>query len=410
MQAARSSRDVEVRLWGPVFRLRNLKRSRRLPKETPLEPVIGRLVNEVGERFEGSPGEQRAAAVIAQELTALGLEVELEPYSFVGWQLHEAPRLQLLTPSARDFASAPMLYSASTAPGGVTGTVERYGRSILIPDVFEPESFILRGPNGEDAARLYVRAGGPAMPLQNARPMYRLPQVVIGEDDGRFLSGLVDGGELPTASLELSASIVPDAHSSNVIGRLRVNSSPQRAVVCAHYDTTVGTPGAYDNASGVGGVLALVRCLVERPPDVNVDFIAFAGEEGGFFGSRYHVACLVDQGRIDEVVAVVNLDQISAGDFLWVWTGPEAFRERVEAALRAEDAFARYEVRVDPPKPGADDFPFAAEGIPTVSFIFWVPPFYHSAGDTVEGIDPDRWRLCVSAAENVVRQLTVSGT
>lgn len=373
-----------------------------MPRESQLERVIVRLVEEVGERFAGLPGEHRAAEAIAAEFRDLGLVVELEWYSFIGWHPGAPPRLKLLDERV-EIRAAPMLYSAPTPLGGLTGRLERYGRSILIPDVFEPESFILLNDVDEDLGRVYVRAGGPAMPLQNARPMSRLPQVVIGEDDGARLAGLIDGGTPPRVSLEVFGELVPDARSANVIGRLRVDDSPQRLVVCAHYDTTVGTPGAYDNASGVGGVLALARRLLARPAGVNVDFIAFAGEEGGFFGSRHHVARLKDQGRIGEIAAVVNLDQISAGDLLWVWTGPPAFASYVEEALRAEDAFARHDVRLDPPKPGADDYPFAAEGVPTVSFIFWVPPFYHSQDDSLARFEFNKWALCVSAAERILR-------
>lgn len=111
-----------------------------------------------------------------------------------------------------------------------------------------------------------MRENGPAMPLQNARPLYRLPQGVIGEEDGALVADLVDRGERPSVRLEVSGELVPDAHSANVIGRLRADASPRRLVVCAHYDTTVGTPGAYDNASGVGGVLPLARQLVAHPP------------------------------------------------------------------------------------------------------------------------------------------------
>jgi aminopeptidase YwaD len=125
----------------------------------------------------------------------------------------------------------------------------------------------------------------------------------------------------------------------------------------------------------------------------------------GFWGSSYYVNCLADQGRLAEVKTVVNFDQISDGDFLWIWSGPDAFAARVERVLEAEGVPERYEIRIDPPKPGADDFPFARHGIPTVSFIFWVPPYYHTAEDTLERLDPAKINACVSSAERLVREL-----
>ncbi|APR84912.1 Aminopeptidase Y [Minicystis rosea] len=65
-------------------------------------------------------------------------------------------------------------------------------------------------------------------------------------------------------------------------------------LVCAHYDSVPGTPGADDNASGVAGLLAAARALAGR--GAAVGFVAFNGEEDGMIGSADFVTALREQG------------------------------------------------------------------------------------------------------------------
>ena len=46
-------------------------------------------------------------------------------------------------------------------------------------------------------------------------------------------------------------------------------------------------PGANDNASGTAMLLALSMMLEAKPLDVNIVFVAFAGEEAGLLGSKF---------------------------------------------------------------------------------------------------------------------------
>jgi Zn-dependent M28 family amino/carboxypeptidase len=68
-----------------------------------------------------------------------------------------------------------------------------------------------------------------------------------------------------------------------VIGRLQ-GQIPERIVFCAHYDSKVDTPGAYDNAAGVGVLLALAQILSGRKHRHTLEWVAFTGEEGAGLG------------------------------------------------------------------------------------------------------------------------------
>ncbi|MEN0063919.1 MAG: M28 family peptidase [Myxococcota bacterium] len=62
-------------------------------------------------------------------------------------------------------------------------------------------------------------------------------------------------------------------------------------LVCAHYDTVPGTPGADDNASAVAVMLGLAR---QRP--AQTAFVAFNREEDGMLGSTDFVEWLAEPG------------------------------------------------------------------------------------------------------------------
>lgn len=97
--------------------------------------------------------------------------------------------------------------------------------------------------------------------------------------------------------------------SQNVLAT-RVDALPESfLVVGAHYDTVKDTPGANDNASGVGVLMetAIVLAGIELP--VSVVFAAFGSEEGSHAGSKHLVSSL---GSPSVVAGMINLDAVGA--------------------------------------------------------------------------------------------------
>jgi aminopeptidase YwaD len=69
------------------------------------------------------------------------------------------------------------------------------------------------------------------------------------------------------------------SHTANVIGRLE-GELREKIIFCAHYDTKVDTPGAYDNAAGAGVLLSLAQILPQKKRRHTLEWVAFTGEEG----------------------------------------------------------------------------------------------------------------------------------
>ena len=65
----------------------------------------------------------------------------------------------------------------------------------------------------------------------------------------------------------------------NIIATKTGKAQPDKIIiVCAHYDSVIGSPGADDNASGVSGLLELARALSKENINQSIRFIAFTNE------------------------------------------------------------------------------------------------------------------------------------
>jgi Zn-dependent M28 family amino/carboxypeptidase len=180
----------------------------------------------------------------------------------------------------------------------------------------------------------------------------------------------------------------------------------QYVVVVAHMDHTgVGRPvngdsirnGADDNASGTGGLLALVDALSgTRPaPRRSVLFLVVSGEERGLLGSRWYAEH--PTVAIDSMAALVNLDMIGRNRpdsvYLNGW-GKSAVSDLVRR-LAAEHGELGLGVGPDeedrPVTPAdSDHWPFQRHGVPYIFFYTGPHPDYHRVGDEPSRADGDK--------------------
>jgi len=103
----------------------------------------------------------------------------------------------------------------------------------------------------------------------------------------------------------------------NVVCRLGSANNKPLVVVGAHYDVYGDQEGADDNASGVVGLLELVRILSKEKLNYPVELVAYSLEEPPFFrteymGSYIHAKSLYDTGT--PVYGMVALEMIGYFD------------------------------------------------------------------------------------------------
>lgn len=86
-------------------------------------------------------------------------------------------------------------------------------------------------------------------------------------------------------------------------------TSDEIYIVCGHYDTVSGSPGADDNASGTVAAIVAAHVMSQYAFNHTVRFVGFSGEEEGLLGSHEYVEEAFGNG--DNIVAALNADMIS---------------------------------------------------------------------------------------------------
>jgi hypothetical protein len=156
-------------------------------------------------------------------------------------------------------------------------------------------------------------------------------------------------------------------------------------VVGAHLDTVPQAPGAEDNASGVGVVLAVAAATSGRRTRLPVVFVAFGAEEprgptddDHHYGSRRYVDLLRPAER-RAVRGMVSLDRVGVGTTVPVGSAGDG--DPVQRSLLAAARRAGVPAAPDPGQRSSDHWSFVRSGLPGARLGSTPYAGYHSAGD-----------------------------
>jgi len=161
--------------------------------------------------------------------------------------------------------------------------------------------------------------------------------------------------------------------------------------VGAHLDTVPQAPGAEDNASGIGVLLALAEAATDRRTRLPVVLIAFGSEEprgpsddDHHYGSRAYVDSLTPAQR-RTLRGMVSLDRVGVGDVVPVGSPaePNALTEALQQAGRRVGVPTVF----DPFQRSSDHWSFAREGLPGARLGSTPFAGYHSADDVPGVVD-----------------------
>ncbi len=213
---------------------------------------------------------------------------------------------------------------------------------------------------------------------------------------------------------------------------------PQILLIGAHYDSVFGSPGANDNGTGVAAMLALARRFAGKKTEHTLRFVAFVNEEPPYFLSN-EMGSFVYAGRCktrgDKISAMISLETIGyfsdaphsqtypapglgvlypkVGNFIGFVSnvGSRALLRRAVALFRKHAKIPSEGAALPAFIPGvswSDQWSFWQHGYPGIMITDTAPfryPYYHSASDTPDKLDYDRFTLVVSGMEKVINEL-----
>jgi aminopeptidase YwaD len=287
------------------------------------------LCVQISNRRVGSDGNRDATSYAAGQLRQAGWDVDTPTFECLDW--HELGAE--IAAGGERFEGHPSPYSLGCeveAPLVSAGTLAELealqpeGQVLLLHgelarEPLMPKNFPFYNPDehrriievleaGCPAAIVTATAYNPAM----AGALYPLPMFEDGDFDLPSVYLTVEEGTRLAAHLGQAVRVVSRARripstGCNVVARR--GPPGQRAVVFAHIDTRLGTPGANDNASGAAALLLLAEALSSDRLPVQVELVAMNGED--YYacpGERQFLAA--NEGRFDTIRLGINLDDV----------------------------------------------------------------------------------------------------
>jgi len=394
-------------------------------------------------RLTGTPGQMKAARLVAERFKQLGLRPlgkGAEPF-FLPYMLelrtadergsaftlngHRVP----FGPGAVAFRLAPLETPLLFVPEGVDPGVSAEGRWIArfapTDPAFDPDAMmnaafasgatgllLLPRPSADalgpfrDRARHFTLRGRYGFSANGATPsgppMAALDEAAgkaLGLDLGALMKVVVpqDLGTLSIASNMTLKTI----HPVNVAGLLP-GSDPvlkdEIVVLSAHEDhlgMKDGTlhPGADDNASGTAVLMEAARLLKGTKPRRSILFLSVSGEELGLFGSRAFVAD--PPVPLESIVADLNTDMVGRNGVRTIAVTPARIEGATGTLTRdarsiAADLGFTLTDEADEYWKRSDHYTFAQAGIPAIFFFGGMEADYHQATDTPDKIEPEK--------------------
>ncbi|SED03924.1 Peptidase family M28 [Nocardioides exalbidus] len=195
--------------------------------------------------------------------------------------------------------------------------------------------------------------------------------------------------DVPAGVSWQGASLAAGRSANVVAAPPGFDAAEPHLVVGAHLDTVSGAPGAEDNASGVGVLLAVAEAIAERRTRLPVVLVAFGAEEPRgagdalhHFGSRHYVASLTRAER-GAVRGMVSLDRVGVGSVVPVGSARESASEPdpVHRALLAAARGAGVPTVAEVRERSSDHWSFVRAGLPAARLGSTPYAGYHSPGD-----------------------------
>jgi Zn-dependent M28 family amino/carboxypeptidase len=213
---------------------------------------------------------------------------------------------------------------------------------------------------------------------------------------------------------------------------------PEIILIGAHYDSVFGSPGANDNGSGVAAMLALARRFAGRKTEHTLRFVAFVNEEPPYFLSGemgslvYAERCKARGDKISAMISLETIGYFSDAPNSQTYPSPGlgifypkvgnfiGFVANVHSRTLLRRVIALFRKHAKIPSEGAslpsfvpgvswsDQWSFWKHGYPGIMVTDTAPfryPYYHSANDTPDKLDYDRFTLVVSGMEKVIEDL-----
>jgi carboxypeptidase Q len=396
---------------------------------------VAHLANNIGPRLTGSAQAAKAVEYVANELKAIGCEVQLEKVMVPHWVRGEETAALVQFPGQAQSTTQKIVLcalgaSVATPPEGIEAEViavrnfdelksmprdKVAGKIVLFNYPFDKqmaaeghgneaygEAVVYRSDGPSAAARqgavacLIRSVGGADYRLPHtgqtdyANDAPKIPAAAVTAEDADLIVDLVRQGPVKM-KLVLTPQTLPDVESANVIGDIKGSEHPEQIIIVSgHLDSWDLGTGAIDDGAGVAVSMEAANLIqkLHLKPKRTIRVIAWMNEENGSAGSKQyakdhekewanHFAAMETDGGAGHPIGI----NIKSTPQLKKMLAP------VAAILQVSGAGILNLVE----HCGADIAPLEEAGVPSFSPIqdsrFYFN-YHHTAADTLDKIVP----------------------
>src|SRR6266567_1952731 len=296
---------------------------------------VAHLANNIGPRLSGSAQAAKAVEYIANELKAIGCEVQLEKVMVPHWVRGEETAALVQFPGQAENTTQKIVLcalgaSVATPADGITADVvvaknfdelkalprdKVAGKIVLFNHLFDKqmaaegrggeaygEAVVYRGDGPSAAARqgavacLIRSVGGADYRLPHtgqttyADDAPKIPAGAVTAEDADLIVDLVRQGAVKM-KLTLTPQQLPDVESYNVIGDIKGSEHPEQVIIVSgHLDSWDLGTGAIDDAAGVAVSMEAANLIqkLHLKPRRTIRVIGWMNEENGLAGSKQY--------------------------------------------------------------------------------------------------------------------------
>lgn len=387
----------------------------------------------IGHRLTGSPNGSRAEEYTHNLLKQYGYsETKYAPFEVESW-MRDTVTLAVVPRKSDNFRDVEVVSLAhSPVEAHVQGDIVDVGNGL--EGDFAAVKNRLKG-------KIALVNIGLSAPTKGARNLHRSEKTALAVQHGAagvIMVNLVPGNVLLTGTASVTGKLIPipsvcisvesgneirqwmqeeknlqaiidmtnvskKIKARNVVATLKGTQYPdEKIIIGGHLDSWDLATGAIDNGIGSFSVLDIARTFkaLKIKPKRTIEFVMFMGEEQGLLGSRSLVQDMKNNGRLDNVRCILNLDMTNDPGGLNAFGRDEMmpFLSGIgETIKRVEPAFQN--TMTNQAGLHSDHQPFMMEGVPVVGMSGHldknVLDCYHANCDNMNLVNKDQMKNTV---------------
>ncbi len=354
-------------------------------------------------RVGGSAEELKAAQILKEEVEAMGIKADIEPFEIEDY-VQEKAELEVLEPYNKKYVVRAYRFSENTPDEGIEAPFY-YAENMTDVDIANSKGKIIlvNGIVRLDLFRKILKSGAVGFISMTGTMLDTEENSDLLQRSTR--DTLRAFGNLPAASIRIKDAfeMVKEGAtkvkltvkgefvtrtSHNVVATVPGTDKADEIVSFgAHFDSVEFSTGVYDNGAGSVINMEILRHFVANPPRRTLQFNWYGSEEMGLLGSKAWVKAHKDE--LKDHVYMINVDvggSVLGADQALVLASKEAtnycdsfMRRKGYAVITKQDIYS------------SDGVPFADNGVPSTSFIRFGTQgagYIHDRNDIIDWLYP----------------------